>query len=337
MCVYLEGYLGKRKQHPSSPEINTLSNRFEQPQKRRRISPQCREFLKLISKLSRILSKDPESVDMLASMKLALATLKGQDESIAIEPEVYQDTLTVTQFFTVMAKYWNCYDDHDLLVTLIDSTENEEAICVLNSFLHSRDPRRNIPTEKCPEAPFKSPCLDRSKDSTTAFVEIGKDVHSLRESLQQIADTQNRFFSVPQQILPPEEVESLQHFHYHPGCSNELPRNRVPVIAEVHVNQINGQMYGYVKSNTATVLNTPRSAMSLHGVYEASCLIVWHVSKQIAAGIKRIHLSPNDKEMLLKCKVLNLSCDDKCLFEIAREELVSVCVYMCVCLGGICR
>ena len=127
MCVYLEGHLGKRKQHPPSPEINTLQ------QKRRHISPQCREFMKLISKLSRILGKDPESVDMLASMKLALATLKGQDESIAIEPEVYQDTETVTQFFTVMAKYWNCYDDHGLLVTLIDSTENEKAICALES------------------------------------------------------------------------------------------------------------------------------------------------------------------------------------------------------------
>ena len=112
------------------------------------MSPQCHEFVKLISKLSRILSKDPESVDVLASMKLALATLKGQDESIAIEPEVYQDTETVTQFFTVMAKYWNCYDDHDLLVTLIDSTENEEAIRVLNSFLQSRNPRWIIPIEK---------------------------------------------------------------------------------------------------------------------------------------------------------------------------------------------
>ena len=48
--------------------------------------------------------------------------------------------------------------------------------------------------------------------------------------------------------------------------------------------------------------------------------------------IKKIQLSQDDQEMLLQCAVLSLSCDDKCLFEIAREELVSVCVCVCVCV-----
>ena len=65
--------------------------------------------------------------------------------------------------------------------------------------------------------------------------------------------------------------------------------------------------------------------MSLHEVYKGSCIIVWHVSKEIAAVIKKIQLSQDDQEMLLQCAILSLSCDDKCLFEIARKELVSVC------------
>ena len=205
------------------------------------MSPQCRQFVTLINKLRRILSKDPESEEVLIRMKLSNDTLRGQDESIAIEPEVYRGAQSVTEFFTVMAKYWNCYDDHDLLKMVIEETENEDSV-------------------------------------------------------------------------PSEDVERLQHFHYHPGCSNELPQNRVPIVAEVHVNRINGQMYDCIKSNIATALNTPRPAMSLHRVYEGSCVIVWHVSKQIAAGIKKIQLLPDDQEMLLKCKVLNLSCDDKCQF-----------------------
>ena len=290
--------------------------------------PQCREFVKLIGKLSRILSKDPDSVaDVLASMKLALATLKGQDESIAIEPGVYQDTQTVTDFFTVMANYWNCYDDHDLLEIVIEATENEEAIRVLNDFLQNRNPRLIIPTEECPEA-LKSPCSGRSNDSTTTFIETEKDANGSGDSFQQIADTQHRFF-IPQHSLPSEEVESLQYLHYHPGLSNELPRNRVPVTAEVHVSQINGRMYECVKGNVATPLKVPRAAMSLWGIYPGSCIIVWHVSKEIAAGIKRIQLSQDDQEKLLQCAVLTLSCDDKCLFAFTKEELVSL--YVCVC------
>ena len=262
-------------------------------------------------------------------MKLSIDTLRGQDESIAIEPEVYRSAQSVAEFFTVMAKYWNCYDDHDLLRMVIEETENEEAISVLNDFLQNRNPRLIIPTEKCPEAPFKSPCSGRSNDSTTAFVEIEKDANGLGDSFQQIADTQHRFFPILQHNLPTEEVEKLQYLHYHPGCSNELPRNRVPIVAEVHVNQINGQMYECVKSSVATPLKVPRAAMSLWEIYEGSCIIVWHVSKEIAAGIKRIQLSQDDQEMLLQCAVLSLSCDDKCLFAFTKEKLVSL--YVCVC------
>ena len=166
---------------------------------------QCRQFVKLIGKLSRILSKDPESDALvLASMKLALATLKGQDESIAIEPGVYRGTQTVTEFFTVMASYWNCYDDHDLLVTLIESTENEEAISVLNNFLQSRD-SFIIPTKKCPEAPFQSPCqgsssYSRRKELTVGpSSEIPKGGNRLGGSPQQATGRQLKRFAVSPQ------------------------------------------------------------------------------------------------------------------------------------------
>ena len=146
-CVCLEEYLGGHRSTPAAPKtapprLVPSDNTKQQPppKKPNPMGPQCRQFVKLINKLSRILSKDPESdADVLASMKLALAVLKGQDESIAIEPEVYRDTQTVTDFFTVMAKYWNCYNDHNLLRMLIEATENEEAITVLDNFLQSRD------------------------------------------------------------------------------------------------------------------------------------------------------------------------------------------------------
>ena len=145
--VCLEGHLGKRKQRPPSPEVNTPSNNSEQQRKKRRMSPQCRQFVTLINKLRRILSKDPDSEEVLIRMKLSIDTLRGQDESIAIEPEVYRSAQSVAEFFTVMAKYWNCYDDHDLLRMVIEETENEEAISVLNDFLQNRNPRLIIPTE----------------------------------------------------------------------------------------------------------------------------------------------------------------------------------------------
>ena len=355
---------------------------------------QCCQFVKLINKLSRILSKDPESdADVLCSMKLALATLKGQGEFIAIEPEVYQGKQTVTDFFTVMAKYWNCYDDHDLLKMLVQSTENEEAIGVLNNFLQSRD-SFIIPTEKCPEAPFQSPCqgsrsYSRPKDLTAGAsseipackVDDGKkgkenackaaDGEKSKENACQVqilleqpiqpqcADTdlipqseiyqQNNekvVFAVGEPVTEqpklssasdPESSECLQCFHYHASCSNELPPNRASLIAKVHCPQIQGVaswMYSCFKNVVATVTGTPKPAMSLHGVYEGSCTIVWHVSKEIAAAIKKIQLSQDDKEMLLQCAILSLSCDEKCLFEIAREELVSVCEWVGWGAGG---
>ena len=107
LFVCPEEYLGGRRSTPAAHEVAPPTsvpsdNTKQQPppkKKLKRMSPQCRQFVKLIGKLSRILSKDPESdADVLASMKLALATLKGQDESIAIEPEVYRGTQTVTEF-----------------------------------------------------------------------------------------------------------------------------------------------------------------------------------------------------------------------------------------------
>ena len=155
MClnVCAEEYLGGHRSTPAvAPPTSVPSDSTKQEplsrRKPKRMPPQCHQFVRLIGKLSRILSKDPETdADVLASMKLALAALKGQDESIAIEPGVYRGTQTVTEFFTVMAKFWNCYDDHDILVMVIESTENEEAISVLSNFLQSRDRGLTFPTK----------------------------------------------------------------------------------------------------------------------------------------------------------------------------------------------
>ena len=294
------------------------------------MSLQCCQFVQLINKLSTILSTDPASEALVLNhMKRALKTLKS------INPEVYQDVKTVVEFFVVMAKYWSCYDDHDLLEMVIESTENEEAISVLKTFLRNRDHGMVIPMEKCPEAPFRSPCSDSKEKELTA----GASTEMVNEDpSQQIEDTQlgvvpisqhslpsERVCELPQDSLPPEEAESLQHFHHHPGCSNELPPNRVPVVADIDVNPMISWKYDHLKDVVATVLNKPKEALSLFEVYtgSGSCRLVWHVSKEIAAVIKKIQLSQDDQEMLLQCAVLTLSCDDKCLFEIAREELVS--------------
>ena len=133
-----------------------------------------------------------------------------------------------------------------------------------------------------------------------------------------------------------QHPESNECFHYHPGDGNKLPPNRASLIAKVDCQQMASWMYSCVKNVVATVTGTPKPVMSLHGVYEGSCMIVWHVSKEIAAVLKKIQLSQDDQEVLLQCAILTLSCDGKCLFEIAREELVSVCVCVCVyvCVRG---
>ena len=351
-------------------------------QKKRRMSPHCRQFVTLINNLRRILSKDPDSEEVLIRMKLSIDTLRGQDESIAIEPEEYNSAQTLAEFFKVMAMYWNCYDDHDLLEMVIESTENKEAISVLSNFLQNKDRRVIIPTEKCPEAPFQSPCQGNSSDSRAkdlaasapseipackiadsenskeneCQVQIPSEQPTSSQSSstqQQCADTDLISQSdisqrnnkkvvttmdepVTQQpkLSSGQDPESNECFHYHPGDCNKLPPNRASLIAKVDCNQIASWMYSCVKNVVATVTGTPKPVMNLHGVCEGSCIIVWHVSKEIAAAIKKIQLSQDDQEMLLQCAILSLSCDDKCLFEIAREELVSVCVCVGVGVGG---
>ena len=73
-------------------------------QKKRRMSPHCRQFVTLINKLRSILSKDPDSEEALIRMKLSIDTLRGQDESIAIEPEKYNSAQTLTEFL----RSWQC-------------------------------------------------------------------------------------------------------------------------------------------------------------------------------------------------------------------------------------
>ena len=338
------------------------------------MSPHCRQFVTLINKLRSILSKDPDSEEALIRMKLSIDTLRGQDESIAIEPEKYNSAQTLTEFFKVMAMYWNCYDDHDLLEMVIESTENKEAISVLSNFLQNKDRRVIMPTEKCPEAPFQSPCQGNTSDSrpkdlaasgpseipackivdgekskeNECQVQIPSEQPTSSQNSstqQQCADTDLISQSdtsqqnnkkvvttmdepVTQQPKLPSgpDPESNECFHYHPGDYNKLPPNRASLIAKVDCNQIANWMYSCVKNVVATVTRTPKPAMSLHSVYDGSCIIVWHVSKEIAAVIQKIQLSQDDQEMLLQCAILTLSCDGKCLFEVAREELVSVCV-----------
>ena len=451
MCfnVCLKEHLGGRK---PTPEMAPPTS-----QKPKCMPQQCRQFVRLIGKLSNVLSKDPASDALvLGRMKLSIATLKGQDEIISIEPEVYRGAQTVTDFFMVMVKYWNCYDDHDLLEMVIESTENEEAMKILNDFLQNRDRGVIMPTEKCPEAPFQSPCQGSSRPTelkTGASSEIPKGGNRLGGSPQLTTGKQLRKFVVSphnekacelsnlsQDCLPQEKVYKFQDtdracklgdnekackfedgeksckveddektckfedneksciiddneksknacqvqipseqptssqssseqlqcadtdlipqsdkdpekvvvtkdepvthqpkqsstpnpelnecFHFHPGCSNKLPPNRASLVAKVDCQQVTSWMYSFYKNVVATVTGTPKPAMSLHEVYKGSCIIVWHVSKEIAAVIKKIQLSQDDQEMLLQCAILSLSCDDKCLFEIAREELVSVC------------
>ena len=365
MCLEEYGDLGGHKPTPATPEMT----RPTLQRKPRRMSQQCRQFVRLIDELSTVLSKDPESETLVLSrMKLSISTLKGQDETISIEPEVYRGTQTVTEFFMVMGKYWNCYDNHDLLEMVIESTRNEEAISVLNDFLQNRDRRVTMLTEKCPQAPFQSACQGNSSDSRpkdltagapseipACKIDGGEQPTSSRNSCTQpqCVDTdlipqcetsqQNNIIMVeepvtqePKQSSAPnsESSESLQCFHFHAGCCNKLPPNRASLIAEVDCHQMASWMYSFYKNVVAKVTGTPKPAMSLHGVYKGSCIIVWHVSKEIAAVIKKVQLSLDDQEMLLQCAVLTLSCDGKCLFEVAREELVSVCVCVCVWGGG---
>ena len=364
MC--LEEHLGGRK---PTPEMTPPTS-----QKSKHMPQQHRQFVKLINKLSTVLSKDPESDTLvLGRMKLSISTLKGQDESISIKPEVYRGAQNVTEFFMVMGQYWNCYDDHDLLEMVIESTENEEAMKLLNGFLHSRDRGLIMPMDKCPEAPVQSACQGNSSDSRpkdlapNAFSEIptskiadcekskenacqvqipseqptssqnsstqhecaDTDLISQSDTSQQnnkkVVTTTDEPVTQQPKLSSGPDTKSNECFHYHPDDYNKLPPNRASLIAKVDCNQIASWMYSCVKNVVATVTGTPKPAMSLHGVYDGSCIIVWHVSKEIAAVIKKIQLSQDDQEMLLQCAILSLSCDDKCLFEIDREELVSVC------------
>ena len=223
MCfnVCLKEHLGGRK---PTPEMAPPTS-----QKPKRMPQQCRQFVRLIGKLSNVLSKDPASDALvLGRMKLSIATLKGQDESISIEPEVYRGAQTVTDFFMVMAKYWNCYDDHDLLELVIESTENEEAMKILNDFLQNRDRGVIMPTEKCPEAPFQSPCQGSSRPTelkTGASSEVLKAGNHLGGSPQLATGKQLRKFAVSphnekacelsnlsdsQDCLPQEKVYKFQ-------------------------------------------------------------------------------------------------------------------------------
>ena len=213
--VCLKEHLGGRK---PTPEMAPPTS-----QKPKRMPQQCRQFVRLIGKLSNVLSKDPASDALvLGRMKLSIATLKGQDETISIEPEVYRGAQTVTDFFMVMAKYWNCYDDHDLLEMVIESTENEEAMKILNDFLQNRDRGVIMPTEKCPEAPFQSPCQGSSRPTelrTGASSEVPKGGNRLGGSPQLATGRQLRKF-----VVSPQNEKACELSNLSQDC---LPQEKV--------------------------------------------------------------------------------------------------------------
>jgi len=405
--------------------------------------------VRLILKLSSILSRDRESdAIVLGRMKLSLAILKGQDESVGIDPEVYRGATTVQEFFEVMAKYWNCYADHDLLVMVIEATENEEAIGALQCFLQSKDPGMVIPLARCPDVPFRPACSGSETGRRLgSSAEIPKEEKRMGDSPQQIAGrnaivleanqrkvcsisqkkscdpgdpppaleetsplegknalileanqkkvclvSQKKACDLPkssQDDLPPEQTATLEKtdlsqpadtdrtnsttpantsqqndngdqflecllaeeattrqrssstnlvisqqpqtmapelewnddFHHHPDRSHELPPGRVPLVVEVGLDHMTCGMYDCLKDVVASVIKTPREALSLLGAFKGSCILVWHVSEQIAAGIKRIQLTPDDQEMLLQSAVMKMSCGEECLFSITEEEL----------------
>ena len=411
----------------SCPTADHKCDTNTQPKKKKcNIDPKCKKFVSLIINLNNILGGDPESAaSVLGKMKLSLAILKGLDDSVAIDSEVYHGANTVIDFFAVMSKYWNCYADHDLLEMVIDATGNKDAIDALHYFLRSRDAEMVIPVTKCPEVPFKSACSDSATDSTRTSKGEGEspqqshqeNKHASRlEGNQQIvcstsqkkgckipnncssensctfpqcADTNEMNSTSPANTSPQppadtspqppagtsrqspidtsqhnhkdgqfsaetsttrqgscsidsaishqprlsvpdpessEAIEDLQRLHHHPGCDHELPPNRVPVIAEVNFNSITCGWYNCLKEVVSSVFGTPKEAMSLQGVYKGSCILVWHVSEGIATWIQRVRLLPDNQQMLLECMVMKLSCGDVCLFNVPREELVSVCV-----------
>ena len=424
------GLLDEPRPKPAAPTTScaTTDHKYETATRKKKcsIDPQCRQFIRLILKLSSILSRNPESDALvLGRMKLSLAILKGQDESTAIDPQVYRGTKTVQEFFAVMSEYWPCYTDHDLLTMVIDATENKEAIDTLKCFLQSKDPRSVIPVAKYPDAPFRPACHESRNDirvrertaatstgmlkggnevgdspqaiegkyastseanqqkvcsvsqkkacelsnpsdnfppeqttasqknsdalsqcadtnptiSTTPAQQSGKESQLFEGLSDEIASTRQRSCSTnpvisqqPQLHTPDpeskEELEGLEHLHHHPGKCHELPPKRVPLVVEMSLSSITCGMYNCLKDVVASVLETPREALSLCGAFKGSCIIVWHVSEEIAAGIKRIRLTPDDQEMLLQCAVMKMSCGEECLFSVAEEELVSM--YICV-------
>lgn len=256
--------------------------------------------MKLICKLRKILGGDPEALDC---MKLSLMTLKGYDESIAIDPKVYHGANTVQEFFESMSKYWNCCADYDLLTMVIGATGNEEANKELNRFLQSKDSEMVIPVTKC-------------------------------SSPADLVVSQQPQLTAPDPKLS-EETEDLEHLHNH-SHSLELPPNRVPFIVEVSLDRMTCGMYNTIKDVVASVVRTPREALSLLGISEGSCILIWHVSEGIAAGIKRIQLSAYDDYTLSRCAITMMSCGDDFLF----NQSVSVCVAvlvlvccMCVCVS----
>lgn len=261
------------------------------------IDPNCRQFVKLICKLRKILGGDPEALDC---MKLSLKYLN--DESITIDPVVYHGANTVQEFFESMSKYWDCCD-YDLLTMVIDATHNEEANKELNRFLQSKDSKMVTPVRK---------------HSTSADLMVSQ---------------------LPQLTAPDPELneitEDMRQLHSHSG-SLELPPNRVPLIVEVSLDHMTCGMYDRLKGVVASVLQTPRQALSLVGISKGSCILIWHVSEGIAARIKRIQLSPDDNYTLSQCAITMMSCGDDFLFNQPVSACVAVWMFVCFMHVSVC-
>jgi len=109
-----------------------------------------------------------------------------------------------------------------------------------------------------------------------------------------------------------------------------VPPKRALLVAKADRDCITQKDYESIKHTVVTSFKVSGQALSSSGSFPGSCILVWHISEEIAASIKRISLLSDHQEELQKCAVIKIWCGHKCLFNVSKNELVSVfvcCVY----------
>lgn len=141
------------------------------------------------------------------------------------------------------------------------------------------------------------------------------------DTLQAFIETKNKNSSM---VMPAAEE-----------LVDKLPTHRVPFVAKVDRECITQEDYKTIKRTVVASVEVPGQALSLSGPFQGSCILVWHISEEIAASINRISLLSYHQEELQKCAVIKIWCGHKCLFNMSKEELVSVFVCSCVYVQGV--